>query len=88
MLTHSKAIKSVKSAQRGNKLGKKIDPGRSQLGKKIGRLEVYIPLQRNIHAQFTIWVGVIIWTFGNNLYTWGQLAINFTGDIKSQNIWG
>ena len=43
MLTHFKAIESVKSAQRGNKMGKKIDPGRSRLGKKIGRLEVYTP---------------------------------------------
>ena len=38
-----KAIESVKSDQRGNKMGKKIDPGRSRLGKKIGRLEVYTP---------------------------------------------
>ena len=44
MLTHFNAIESVKSAQRGNKIGKKIDPGRSRLGKKIGRLEVYTPL--------------------------------------------
>ena len=41
MLTHFKAIKSVKSALRGNKIGKKIDPGRSRLGKRIGRLEAY-----------------------------------------------
>ena len=42
-VAHFKAIESVKSAQRGNKMGKKIDPGRSRLGKKIGRLEVYTP---------------------------------------------
>ena len=43
MLTHFMAIKSVKSAQRGNKIGKKIDPGQTRPGKQIGRLEVYTP---------------------------------------------
>ena len=42
-VAHFKAIESVKSAQRGNKMGKKIDPGRSRPGKKIGQLEVYTP---------------------------------------------
>ena len=35
--------KCAESAQRGNRIGKKIDLDRSWLGKKMGRLEVYTP---------------------------------------------